>query len=234
MEGSHLGSFVPDQSNMPTEDVFNDPDQKKYCEKLIDEIKPETVERFYVTFSPNDETTYREIEYFYMKDILFLLQNMELTVCEMKNPNTGGLTSIYFQTTAGNITIQNNGGFFTIAKENDSVRYAFDAEPCASVFDDIESIARGILSGEFEEGEINPQPGSDDIGKNENPGVENQVNIIPRDVEYSVRLFDNNEKTSAFAAVTPTLNASTFFAAFRSIYSSNQITPHAFGSDTPR
>lgn len=159
MEGIHLGSFVPDQSNMPTEDVFDNPDQKKYCEEIIDGIVPETVERFYVTFSPNDETTYREIEYYYMEDILFLLQNMELTVCKAKNPNTGGLTSIYFQTTAGNITIQNNGGFLTVAKENDPVRYAFDAEPCASVFDDIESIARGIMSGEFDEGETNPQIG---------------------------------------------------------------------------
>lgn len=189
MEGSHLGSFVPDQSNMPTEDVFEDPNQKKYCEKLIDEIKPETVERFCVTFSPNDETTYREIEYFYMKDILFLLQNMELTLCEMKNPNTGGLTSIYFQTTAGNITIQNNGGFFTIAKENDSVRYAFDAEPCASVFDDIESIARGIMSGEFDEGETNPQPGdAPDIGETQW--------IIPKGVDVRGTLFNNKEKVS--------------------------------------
>lgn len=189
MEGIHLGSFVPDQSNMPTEDVFDNHDQKKYCEEIIDGIVPETVERFYVTFSPNDETTYREIEYFYMKDILFLLQNMELTVCEAKNPNTGGLTSIYFQTTAGNITIQNNGGFLTVAKENDPVRYAFDAEPCASVFDDIESIARGIMSGEFDEGETNPQPGDvPDIGETQW--------IIPKGVDVRGTLFNNKEKVS--------------------------------------
>ena len=198
MEGSHLGSFIPDQSNMPTEDVFDDPNQKKYCEDIIDGIIPETVEKFYVTFSPNDETSYREIEYFYMEEILFLLQNMELTVCEMKNPNTGGLMSVYFQTTAGNITIQNNGGFFTIAKKNDSVRYAFDAEPCASVFDDIESIARGVMSGEFDEGETNPQAGIPEGSEENNDGPApvqiGEEHLIPYKTVTTATLFNNAEK----------------------------------------
>lgn len=199
IEGFGMDGSLPEWNNMPGEVVFDDPNQKEYCENLIDEIYPETVEEFYIVFVPSDETTYGEITYSDMERMLDILKDMEFTPCEAKNPNTGGGTSIYIVTTEGKIGIHNNGGFIAVEKENDTKAYAFDSAPSEKWFGEAEKIAWEIIEENRTKPERNPQPENTSDKKEE-------INyIIPDEVEYFATLFCNDSKTAVQTNMTDEL-----------------------------
>lgn len=185
--------LIPDQRNLPTEELWADTRLGKYCYSIIGVLK--NVNSISVVLSPSDEQTIVEMTREQAEEIMSIIKNdVNLyTTSEPYNPSTGGTITISITTLDDRIDICYDGRVL-ISQEGQPYVYVFSGEYCKETFDRIKEICEEAVGEPVidEEPETNPQQGSDEGPAPVQLGEEY---LIPYDTGAIAGLFCNSEKT---------------------------------------
>ncbi|MBQ6877784.1 MAG: hypothetical protein IJO22_05225 [Oscillospiraceae bacterium] len=178
------GKYIPKPSVLPSEVVWADNEQRKYCKKLIEDIDIDLASAFVVgnTGYENTKVGISKTEAF---GLLSILQETQLFVSEPTNPNTPAAKEIHIVMQSGDyIKIVWDTSYFTLYRKGDEVAYRFDGSRMKDFFTKFSNAADSFFAqGEGTQAQY--------------PGGEDMEHLIPDGTEPYVTLFSNSDKTAA-------------------------------------
>ena len=129
------GKYIPTSDVLPKEVVWANPEQKKYCEDLIDGIDIDFASAFIVGTSPAEDGARVGIAKSQANELLKILKEIELVISEPTNPNMPAVTEIHIAMQSGEyIKIVWDTSYFTVYEKGAEVAYRFDASKMTESF----------------------------------------------------------------------------------------------------
>lgn len=137
--------YAPDQSGIPTDQIWATEDQLDAYQQLISGLNLSGLTNLTALNIPGSTPQSVPMSEEDAAWIVSQLSGLELAVTQPKNPATGGALSICLQGPETNVTISYEGEMLVIAQAGQSSAVIFDGAACAETMDAIWAMVMGMV-----------------------------------------------------------------------------------------
>ena len=137
--------YAPDQSGIPTDQIWATEDQLDAYQQLISGLNLSGLTNLTALNIPGSTPQSVPMSEEDAAWIVSQLSGLELAVTQPKNPTTGGAWSICLQGPETNVTISYEGEMLVIAQAGQSSAVIFDGAACAETMDAIWAMVMGMV-----------------------------------------------------------------------------------------